>query len=164
MDSPHAGPHLRGMDNSAIDRFLACRRLALVGVSRDPKDFSRAVLRAFRERGYAVVPVNPAGEEIDGLRCHAYVGDVRPPVEAALLMTPSGRSAAAVDDCLRAGVRKIWLHRGVGEGAVSAKAVAIARAAGADLVAGECPFMYLRDASLPHRIHRFFRRLGRRAA
>jgi predicted CoA-binding protein len=35
----------------AIDSFLSCRRLAVVGVSRDPKDFSRAVFRAFVERG-----------------------------------------------------------------------------------------------------------------
>jgi predicted CoA-binding protein len=31
----------------AIDSFLSCRRIAVVGVSRDPKDFSRAVFRAF---------------------------------------------------------------------------------------------------------------------
>ena len=35
----------------AIDSFLSCRRLAVVGVSRDPKDFSRALFRAFVERG-----------------------------------------------------------------------------------------------------------------
>jgi predicted CoA-binding protein len=36
----------------AIDSFLSCRRIAIVGVSRNPKDFSRAVFRAFVERGY----------------------------------------------------------------------------------------------------------------
>ena len=45
----------------AIDSFLSCRRIAVVGVSRDPKDFSRAVFRAFVERGYDAVPVNPNG-------------------------------------------------------------------------------------------------------
>ena len=40
----------------AIDSFLSCRRIAVVGVSRDPKDFSRAVFRAFVERGYDAVP------------------------------------------------------------------------------------------------------------
>lgn len=34
----------------AIDSFLACRRVAVVGVSRDPKDFSRTVFRAFVHR------------------------------------------------------------------------------------------------------------------
>ena len=44
----------------AIDSFLSCRRIAVVGVSRDPKDFSRAVLRELLKRGYDVVPVSPA--------------------------------------------------------------------------------------------------------
>jgi predicted CoA-binding protein len=43
---------------AAIDDFLGCRRLAVVGVSRDDEDFSRAVFRAFTGRGYEAVPVN----------------------------------------------------------------------------------------------------------
>jgi predicted CoA-binding protein len=144
---------------SAVERFLACRRLALIGVSRDPKHFSRAVLRAFLERGYDAIPVNPLADEIEGLRCHRSIADVRPPVEAALLMTPAWRSVVVVEACLSAGVRRIWLHRGAGSGAVSANAVALARGAGVDLVAGECPFMYLSGTALPHRIHGLVHRL-----
>ena len=55
----------------AIDSFLSCRRIAVVGVSRDPKDFSRAVFRAFVERGYDAVPVNAAGGEVEGRRPRA---------------------------------------------------------------------------------------------
>jgi predicted CoA-binding protein len=142
-----------------IVRFLACRRLALIGVSRDPKDFSRAVLRAFLDRGYDAIPVNPAADEIDGRRCYPSIEEVRPAVEAALLMTPPDRSAAAVDACLAAGVRRIWLHRGVGRGSVSANAVALCRASGVDVVPGACPFMYLPGTAVPHRVHGFFHRL-----
>ena len=40
--------------------FLAQRRIAFVGLSRDPKHFSRVVFREMSQRGYDVVPVNPA--------------------------------------------------------------------------------------------------------
>jgi predicted CoA-binding protein len=63
----------------AIDSFLSCRRIAVVGVSRDPKDFSRAVFRAFAERGYDVVPVSAAGGEGDGGSSARRLGDVMPP-------------------------------------------------------------------------------------
>jgi predicted CoA-binding protein len=46
---------------ASIDRFLDRRRLAVVGVSRDPRDFTRGVYRAFVERGYDAWPVNAAG-------------------------------------------------------------------------------------------------------
>ena len=40
--------------------FLGARRIAVVGVSRNEKDFSRYVLRELARRGHDVVPVNPA--------------------------------------------------------------------------------------------------------
>ena len=148
-------------ESNAIQRFLACRRLAVVGVSRDPKDFSRALWKAFLERGYDAVPVNPAAQELEGRRCYASVAEVGPPVEAALLLTPPARSAAAVADCLAAGVRRIWFHRGLGTpGAASPEALETCALIGVDVVAGECPFMYLEGTGLPHRIHGFFHRLG----
>jgi uncharacterized protein len=146
----------------AIDSFLSCRRIAVVGVSRDPKHFSRAVFRAFVERGYDAVPVNAAGGEADGRRSALRVGEIQPPPEAALLMTPPAVTEQVVRECAEAGVRRVWMHRGAGTGAVSPQAVAFCRERGIDVVDGECPFMFLPDASWFHGVHRFFRRLGRR--
>ena len=146
----------------AINSFLSCRRLAVVGVSRDPKDFSRAVFRAFVERGYDAVPVNPAGGEAEGRRSVARVGDVQPPPEAALLLTPPAATAQVVRECADAGVRRVWMHRGGGQGAVSPEAVAVCRERGIDVVDGECPFMFLSHAGWAHSLHGFFRRLGGR--
>jgi predicted CoA-binding protein len=147
---------------AAIDDFLGCRRLAIVGVSRQDKDFSRAVFRAFTGRGYEAVPVNPAGGEVDGLRCVPRIADVQPPVEAALLLTPSKATKDVVQECAEAGVRRIWLHRGGGPGAVSDEAVALCRDRGLEVVDGACPFMFLPDTGFPHRVHRFFVRLAGR--
>jgi predicted CoA-binding protein len=147
---------------SAIDSFLTCRRIAVVGVSRDPKDFSRAVFRAFVERGYDAVPVNTAGGQIEGCRAASRVGEVQPPPEAAFLMTPSAATGQAVRECADAGVRKVWMHRGAGPGAVSPEAVAFCRERGIEVVDGECPFMFLPGTSWFHGVHRFFRRLGGR--
>lgn len=146
----------------AIDSFLATRRLAVVGVSRDPRDFTRAVYRALAERGYDPVPVNPNGGEIEGRPASLRVGDVAPPVEAALLFTPAPASAAVVRECAEAGVRRVWLHRGGGAGAVSDEALAACAERGLEVVDGECPMMFLPGASFLHRVHRFLRGLGGR--
>jgi predicted CoA-binding protein len=146
----------------AIDSFLACRRIAVVGVSRNPKDFSRAVFRAFVERGYDAVPVNPAGGEAEGRRSVGRVGDIQPPPQAALLLTPPPATAEVVRQCAEAGVERVWMHRGGGQGAVSAEALALCRERGLEVVDGECPFMFLGDTGWVHGVHRFFRRLGGR--
>src|SRR5215468_860431 len=49
-----------------IDDFLALQRIAMVGVSRNSKDFSRTLFRDLCDRGYDVVPVNLFVDEIAG--------------------------------------------------------------------------------------------------
>jgi predicted CoA-binding protein len=146
----------------AIDSFLSCRRIAVVGVSRDPKDFSRTVFRAFVERGYDAVPVNASGGELDGRPAARWVGEVQPPPEAALLLTPPAATGQVVRECADAGVKRVWMHRGAGQGAVSPEAVALCRERGIEVVDGECPFMFLPDTGWFHGVHRFFKRLGGR--
>jgi predicted CoA-binding protein len=143
--------------------FLAERRIALVGVSRDPKDFSRMVLRELVKRGHDVVPVSPAlaGTEVEGRRAIASLAGLVPPVSGALFLTPPARTGAAVAEALSAGVRRIWLHRGGGPGASSPEALQACRAAGVVPVTGLCPFMALPDAGWFHGLHRLFRREAR---
>ncbi len=142
-----------------IDAFLGHHRIAMVGVSRDPKHFSRYLLKELRNRGYDVVPVNPAAQEIDGRPCVPTVTAIEPPVEAALLVTPPGETVKVVQDCAEVGVREIWMHRGGGQGSVSHVAVAFCREKGMHVIEGECPFMFLPNTQFPHRVHGFIRKL-----
>jgi predicted CoA-binding protein len=143
------------------NEFLAERRLAVVGVSHHPQDFSRGLFRELLRRGYDVVPVNPARGEIEGLPCAARVQDVSPPVAGVLVMTRPEVTEQVVRDCVEAGVPRIWLHRGMGPGAVSRAAVDLCRQHGIAVVEGVCPYMFLPASGLVHRAHAFFRRLSR---
>src|SRR5512141_2413559 len=89
---------------SQIETFFAERRFAAIGVSRNPKDFTRMLVREFLSRGYDVVPVNPAANEIEGRPCFATVTEILPPVSAALLLTSADASRAVVRECAAAGV------------------------------------------------------------
>jgi uncharacterized protein len=149
----------QGRENA--DDFLAHKRLALVGLSRNPQDFSRYVYKELRGRGYDVVPVNPNLAELDGARCFARLQDVTPPVEGALVMTAADQSEFVVHDCAEAGINRVWLHRATGVGSVSQAAVDFCQQRGMRLVAGYCPYMFLPKASFFHRLHGFFRKLGR---
>ena len=146
----------------SIRDFLGLKRLAVVGVSGNPRDFTRTLFRELQCRGYDVVPVNPNLSEVEGLSCLPRVQDASPPVEGALLLTRPSVTEHVVGDCAQAGVRRIWMYRATGAGAVSRRAVAYCHSNGIDLVEGECPFMFLDGASWPHRLHGFCRKvLGR---
>src|SRR5690242_16138159 len=128
---------------ASIQEFLGQNRFAVVGVSQNPKDFSRILFREFRDRGYDPVPVNPAAKEIEGRPCFAHVQEVQPPVDGVLLMTAPSVTDTVVRDCAEAGVKRVWMHRGAGRGAVSDDAVRFCESSGISVIPGECPFMFL---------------------
>jgi predicted CoA-binding protein len=145
----------------SLDRaqaFLTAKRIAVVGVSRNEKDFSRMLFRELLRRGYDAVPVNPALAEAEGRRAYGRISEVVPPVEAALLLTHPSATEAVLRDALSAGVRKIWLHRGAGTGSATPTALELCEASGIEAVHDLCPFMALPDAGFPHRVHGFVRR------
>lgn len=141
-----------------IEDFLAQKRIAMVGVSRDPKHFSVYLFKELCRRGYDVIPVHPQTTELFGHLCFARVQEIQPPVDAALLMTPSMVTEAVVADCAQAGVRRIWMYRASGNGAVNANAVDFCRQHEIALVPGECPFMFLPGNGF-HALHGFFRKI-----
>lgn len=142
----------------AAERFLRLRRIAMVGVSRQERDFSRRVLDAFVERGYDVVPVHPSAAEIAGRRAFARASEIVPPVEGAFLLVPPAKADEVTADVLAAGIRQIWFQGGGAPGAASPEALARCKAAGVEPVAQLCAFMMLPGAGWFHRLHASFRK------
>jgi predicted CoA-binding protein len=142
-----------------IREFLAQPRLAVVGVSHQPNDFSRMLFRELRSRGYDAIPVHPAAREIDGAPCYARLQEVQPSVENALLMTSPAVTNVVVQDCAAAGVKRVWLYRAGGKGAVSPEAVAYCETHGIAVIPGECPFMFLPRGGWYHRFHGWVRKI-----
>lgn len=142
---------------SVIDDFLAQQRLAFVGASHDPKEFSAAVYRELKRHGYELSPVNPHAEEVDGDRCYPSVRDLPPGIDGAIVMVPPAASEAVVQECIDAGIPRIWLHQGAGPSAATPEAVALCRDHGIEVVDGACPMMFFDDATWFHRLHRWGR-------
>jgi hypothetical protein len=142
-----------------IEDFLAQKRIAMIGISRNPKDFSIALFEEFRKRGYDMVPVNPNIREILGQHCFARLQEIQPPVDAVLLMTTAEVTEKVVSDCAAAGVQRVWMYRAGGKGAVSEKAVTFCRDHGIRVVPGQCPFMFFTGTSGVHKFHSFIRKI-----
>lgn len=148
-----------GASLADIHEFLGRRRLAIVGVSRNPRDFTRSLFREFVTRGYEVVPVHPGIEEIEGQRCYARIQEIAPPVEAVMVLTPPAVTYEIAHDCVEAGVAELWMYRATGAGAVSREAIAYCETNGIRVIPGECPFMFFPQTGFPHRVHGLVRRI-----
>lgn len=145
-----------------VEDFLALKRIAMVGVSRNPKDFSRHLFREMCSRGYDMVPVNWVANEIDDRESFQCLQAIKPAVEGVLIMTPAYETLRVVKDCAESGIKKVWIYRAGGTGAVSEDAIAFCKKNGIQVVEGHCPFMFFRGAGLVHRAHGFFMKLTHR--
>ena len=145
------------VSSAVIEEFLAHRRLAFVGASSDPKEFSASVYRELKAHGYELHPVNPHAEEIDGDLCVPSVDALPDDVDGAIVMVPADAAEGVVQACIARGIPRVWLHKGGGPSSVSDEAVALCREHGVEVVDGACPMMFLDGATWFHRVHRWGR-------
>ena len=139
----------------AAEEFLAHKRVAVTGVSRDPKDHgSNVVYRRLRERGYDVFPVNPNADEVEGDRCYHDLRSIPGGVGAVVIATRPERAEETMRECAELGISHVWMHRGPGAGSVSASATDYGRAQGITVIDGGCPCMFEPTADLGHKVMR----------
>ena len=144
-------------DRRIIDDFLAQRRIAVAGVSRNPHKFGNVLFRELKQRGYDVVPLNPTLKEFDGMPCFTSLMDLPKTVEGLLIVTPPSSAVRLIQDAIASGVRRVWLHKGAGgPGSVSSDAVRLCRENGIDVVDGACPLMFLQPLGFVHQVRRWW--------
>ena len=136
---------------NAAEEFLAQPRIAVAGVSRDSKQPANLIYRRLRDAGHEVFAVNPNAEEVEGDTCYAAVTEIPDGVDGVVVVTPPEASAAVVEDCALSGVPRVWLHRGIGPGSLSADAVEACHAHGIAVIPGGCPNMFGATSDPGHR-------------
>jgi predicted CoA-binding protein len=148
-----SGPSVPIADAAAD--FLAQRRIAVAGVSRNPKGESgNTIYTRLRDRGYDVVAVNPNADEVEGDPCYHSVPEIPDGVDAVVIATRPEVASTTMQECIDAGVSRVWLHRAFGDGSVDADAVVLGRAHGVTVIDGGCPLMFPPTSDFGHRIIR----------
>ena len=124
-----------GVPDDALRGILsASKTVAVVGLSRDPSKPSHIVALYLKRRGFRVVPVNPAADEIMGERSYARLSDIPFPVDVVDVFRPPAEAESAALEALALRPRLVWLQEGItGGGAASA-----AEAAGVPYAEDRC--------------------------
>lgn len=144
--------------DQAIDDFLAQRRIAVAGVSREPggKHGGNIVYQRLKERGYEVFAVNPNAETVEGDPCYRDLRSIPGGVDAVVIATTPAVAPSVARECAELGITRVWMHRSFGGGSVSKEAHAFCRENGIASLAGGCPLMYGPTSDGGHRVMRFF--------
>jgi uncharacterized protein len=96
--------------------------VAVVGASRDRHKFGNKALRAFRDAGHTVIPINPHETEVEGVRAYASVLDVPGPIDMATVYVQPDTALRLLDEFQRKRIPEIWLNPGADDDEVLAEA------------------------------------------
>jgi uncharacterized protein len=139
----------------AASEFLAHKRIAVTGVSRNPQGHgSNAVYQRLRDRGYEVFAINPNADEVEGDVCYHDLKSVPGGVEAVVIGTRPETAEATMRECAALGIRYVWMHRSFGAGSVSDAATTYGRQHGITVIDGGCPLMFNPTADVGHKAMR----------
>ena len=114
---------------------------AVVGCSPDPFRDSHRIAALLQSRGYRIIPVNPAVDEVLGERSYPSLRDIPAAegVEVVDVFRRSELAGAHVDEAIEIGAKAVWLQLGVIDEAAAGRA----RAAGLQVVMDRCPAIEL---------------------
>jgi predicted CoA-binding protein len=146
-----------------VDEFLAQKRIAVAGVSRNNSRHPAAnlIYRRLKKTGHEVFPVNPNMQMFEGDRCYPDLASIPGGVDGAVIVTRPQVTERIVRDCSEAGVRRVWMHQSIGKKAssVSPAAVEYCRQHEISVIAGACPMMYGDGVDVGHTCMRWILRL-----
>ena len=107
------------------------KTVAVLGASQDHGKFGNKAVRAFRDQGYKVYPVNPAGQDIEGLKTYASLSDIpEAKLDCVTVYLHKHVALTVLDEVAKKGTGELWLN----PGADSTEVVDKARSLGLNVI------------------------------
>lgn len=98
------------------------KTVAVVGASSDRRKFGNKALRAFQEKGYRVIPINPNERDVEGLAAYPSVLDVPDAIDMATVYVQPDVALRLLDEFERKKIPEVWINPGADSDAVIAEA------------------------------------------
>ena len=146
-----------------VDDFLAQKRIAIAGVSRNDSHHpvGNLIYHRLQKTGHDVFAVNPHMQTFEGDRCYPDLKSIPGGVDGVVIITRPEVTERIVRDCRDAGVHRVWMHQSIGKGttSVSPEAVEYCREHDISVIAGACPMMYGPGVDVGHTCMRWVLKL-----
>ena len=110
------------------------RKVAMVGLSANSTRPSYFAATYLKDYGYEITPVNPAYDEVMGLKCYPSLDKVPGPLEVVDVFRDPKEVPPLVEEAIRLGAKAVWLQLGV----INETARQMALDAGLDVVMDRC--------------------------
>jgi predicted CoA-binding protein len=110
--------------SEVCDVLARVSAIAVVGLSPHPHRPSHRVTAAMQREGFRIIPVHPNVAEVLGAKAYGALADVTEPYDLVNVFRAADRIDGIVEDCIRLGVKFLWIQQGIVNEAAAARAVA----------------------------------------
>jgi len=86
--------------------------VAVIGASSNRRKFGNRALRAYRQQGYTVVPINPHETEVEGVKAYRSVLEFPGPIDMASFYVPPEVGEQVIAEVAQKGIPEVWLNPG----------------------------------------------------
>jgi len=86
--------------------------VAVIGASNDRSKFGNRAVRAYRQQGHTVIPINPHESEVEGLKAYKSVLDVPGTIDMASFYVPPEVGEQVMREVAKKGIAEVWLNPG----------------------------------------------------
>lgn len=151
----------------SIADFLSQKKILVAGVSSKKSTPAISIARKFAETGYKVSLLHPQKPQFKGFEVYTSINEMPEKPEAVFLFTSPDVTENITDECIKEGIKFIWMHNMLGTCAnkagslmkestsVSAGAVSKAQSAGLTVISGSCPMQFLEPLDVFHKCVRW---------
>jgi uncharacterized protein len=88
------------------------QRVVVLGASPKPNRYAFRAIQMLLQHGHQAVPVNPAYDEILGLKCYSRIGEAPDPIDTVTVYLGKGRSDSLIEQITDVAPRRIILNPG----------------------------------------------------
>ena len=151
--------------------FLSQKRIAVVGISSTRQTVGNGVYKKLKQGPRFVYAVGKHTTSFENDQCYADLASLPTPVDGVFIAVTPEQSEEVVEECVRLGIRRVWMHcmggtstasklnHGSRSTSVSSRAVQLCRDNNIAVIPGACPMMFVEDADFFHRLIRRFHSL-----
>jgi|YelNatPaOPRAMG01_1025707.scaffolds.fasta_scaffold00304_19 predicted CoA-binding protein len=141
--------------HSNINEFINCKRIAIVGFSRNRHKFGNSAFSELKKRGYQVFAVHPTAKVINGEQCYPNLTSLQNKVDGVFISIKPEKVDLVLNEAASVGIKNIWLQKG----AESKENLKTAERLGLNLVYNKCILMYAPPVESVHKWHRTISKL-----
>lgn len=92
-----------------LEKILNAKSIAIIGASNREGSVGNELVKRVLEFSYkgAIYPIHPSDKEIMGIKAYAHIGDVKKPIDMAIIAVPAKVVLGVVDECNLANVKNL---------------------------------------------------------